>query len=138
MVIGIGDLRTHVPHGRWPTGSLTSTASGTALQCIRVKGRGHAPRTALLRLKVRMSPRQPHSGKQPRRILDAAFFDRPPEIVARELLGKYLMRRIGRRVVAMPITETEAYGGEDDRASHDIDRHVYGGVLKYFWAFAPT
>ena len=68
--------------------------------------------------RVRISPRRPHPEKLTNRILDGAFFDRSPEIVARELLGKYLVRRNGQKIVAMPITETEAYGGEDDRASH--------------------
>jgi DNA-3-methyladenine glycosylase len=38
--------------------------------------------------------------------------------VARELLGKYLVRRIGGDVVAAPIIETEAYVGPHDLACH--------------------
>jgi len=46
------------------------------------------------------------------------FFKRTTTTVARELIGKYLVRRIGRRTVAAMITETEAYHGPCDRASH--------------------
>ncbi len=59
-----------------------------------------------------------------RTFLSADFFDRPATKVARELLGKYLVRsfpgRGGRRgrAVALMITEVEAYDGPRDRASH--------------------
>ncbi len=53
-----------------------------------------------------------------RRILPKAFFNRPTLTVARELLGKFLVRRIGRKPVAMMLTEIEAYDGPHDRASH--------------------
>ncbi len=51
------------------------------------------------------------------RVLKASFFDHPTLRVARELLGKYLVRRIGRRTVACRITEVEAYVGFTDLAS---------------------
>jgi len=38
--------------------------------------------------------------------------------VAKELLGKYLVREIGRRVIKGKITEVEAYIGTKDLASH--------------------
>lgn len=54
--------------------------------------------------------------------LEREFFARDAEIVARELLGKILVREIGeggeRRVIRGAITETEAYIGEHDLASH--------------------
>jgi DNA-3-methyladenine glycosylase len=66
-------------------------------------------------------------------ILKQIFFDRPTLVVARELLGKFLVRLgeqdstdaslnpalLGRKklIVAM-ITEVEAYDGFDDKASH--------------------
>jgi DNA-3-methyladenine glycosylase len=52
-----------------------------------------------------------------RRILKPKFFDRPTLRVARELLGKYLVRRIGRRIIARRIAEVEAYVGFTDFAS---------------------
>ncbi len=53
-----------------------------------------------------------------RTILGPEFFDRPALTVARELLGKYLVRKVGRKEVALMITETEAYDGFKDKASH--------------------
>jgi DNA-3-methyladenine glycosylase len=52
------------------------------------------------------------------RPLPRAFFARPAHVVARELLGKVLVRRRGRSVTRWPIREVEAYGGSADRASH--------------------
>jgi DNA-3-methyladenine glycosylase len=51
--------------------------------------------------------------------LDRDFFDRPAEIVAPELLGKFLVRNFsdGFRQEGM-ITEVEAYVGTGDLASH--------------------
>ena len=46
------------------------------------------------------------------------FFNRNTVIVAQELLGKYLIRRVGKKVVAAKITETEAYCGIEDKACH--------------------
>jgi DNA-3-methyladenine glycosylase len=53
-----------------------------------------------------------------RRTLSATFLGRSTVAVARGLLGKYLVRRIGRRTVAGMIVEVEAYDGPRDRASH--------------------
>lgn len=50
--------------------------------------------------------------------LGRAFFERSTLIVAKELLGKYLVRKIKGKSVAMMITETEAYHGPKDKASH--------------------
>lgn len=52
------------------------------------------------------------------RILSRKFFRRPPRAVARGLLGAYLVRRMGGRTLRLLITETEAYGGRNDGASH--------------------
>lgn len=46
------------------------------------------------------------------------LFNRPTLTVAKELLGKFLVRRMGNKVVTAMITETEAYVGPRDRASH--------------------
>src|SRR3989338_5802834 len=53
-----------------------------------------------------------------RKILTRAFFNRPTLKVAEELIGKFLVRKIGRKEVALMIVETEAYGGSRDLASH--------------------
>ncbi len=51
-------------------------------------------------------------------ILPKKFFDRNAEIVAKELLGKFLVRKIGGKEIASMITETEAYIGPHDLANH--------------------
>lgn len=53
-----------------------------------------------------------------RKILPPAFFERDTLVVARELLGKYLIRRTRGKEIAMMITEVEAYDGFEDKASH--------------------
>jgi DNA-3-methyladenine glycosylase len=58
------------------------------------------------------------------RVLNAKFFARPALVVARELIGKVLVRRIDGRpgsrsnTLAAVITETEAYIGPHDLACH--------------------
>ncbi|HYM11505.1 MAG TPA: DNA-3-methyladenine glycosylase, partial [Bryobacterales bacterium] len=51
-------------------------------------------------------------------VLPREFYARHTEQVARELLGAYLVHRIGNRVLAGKIVETEAYLGLADRAAH--------------------
>jgi DNA-3-methyladenine glycosylase len=51
-------------------------------------------------------------------ILDTSFYARPALVVARELLGKYLVRQIGDQQIAAEINETEAYVGPHDLACH--------------------
>ena len=46
------------------------------------------------------------------------FFNRPTLRVAKELLGKILVRKIGRKIIRTIIMETEAYCGPRDLASH--------------------
>jgi DNA-3-methyladenine glycosylase len=50
--------------------------------------------------------------------LPSRFFDRPTLRVARELLGKQLVRRSRGRLWKLTIMEVEAYDGPRDRASH--------------------
>ena len=50
--------------------------------------------------------------------LGREFFDRDTVAVARDLLGKYLVRREGDLVLAGRIVETEAYVGRMDKACH--------------------
>lgn len=52
------------------------------------------------------------------KVLNQKFFERDTEIVAKELLGKYLVRKIGKKEVRAIITEVEVYDGFRDRASH--------------------
>ena len=52
------------------------------------------------------------------RILPRRFYDRGAEVVARELLGKWLVRRVGSVTKVGRVVETEAYVGTHDRASH--------------------
>jgi DNA-3-methyladenine glycosylase len=52
------------------------------------------------------------------KILKKDFFNRKTLMVARELLGKYIVRKIGDKERAYKIVETEAYIGPHDLASH--------------------
>jgi DNA-3-methyladenine glycosylase len=53
-----------------------------------------------------------------KRILKQKFFNRDTKIVAQELLGKFLVRKINNKEIAVMITQTEAYDGPYDLASH--------------------
>ncbi len=53
-----------------------------------------------------------------KKILRESFFNRDTLIVSQALLGKYLVRRIGKREYSGTITEVEAYDGFHDKASH--------------------
>ena len=50
--------------------------------------------------------------------LSQSFFQKPTLDVAQALLGKYLVVRLGKNILAGKIVETEAYIGEDDLACH--------------------
>ncbi|HEV8579794.1 MAG TPA: DNA-3-methyladenine glycosylase [Thermoanaerobaculia bacterium] len=52
------------------------------------------------------------------RPLPPSFFRRPAETVARDLLGRYLVRELDGERLALRLVETEAYLGAPDRASH--------------------
>jgi DNA-3-methyladenine glycosylase len=52
------------------------------------------------------------------KMLTHAFFDRPAEVVAKQLLGCSLCVRVGEKVERHIIIETEAYVGPHDLASH--------------------
>jgi DNA-3-methyladenine glycosylase len=54
-----------------------------------------------------------------------SFFERHPEIVARDLIGKLIIRTIHNEQWILRIIETEAYGFTDDLASH-----TYKGLNK--------
>jgi DNA-3-methyladenine glycosylase len=54
------------------------------------------------------------------KVVPPDFYLAPPEVVARALLGKLLIRRLGKRTLIGRIVETEAYLGLDDPASHSF------------------
>ncbi len=52
------------------------------------------------------------------KILSRAYFNRSTVVVARSLLGKYLVRENGKGTIAGKIVEVEAYVGPHDMACH--------------------
>jgi len=50
-------------------------------------------------------------------VLKREFFEREPDIVAKELLGKKFVRKVNNKSLSGTIVETEAYFGENDPAS---------------------
>jgi len=52
--------------------------------------------------------------------LPREFYDRDPRRVSRELLGKVLVRREARQLLAARIVEVEAYLGKNDPAAHSF------------------
>jgi len=52
--------------------------------------------------------------------LPRSFYDRDPRKVSRDLLGKLLVRRDGKTVLAARIVEVEAYLGRNDPAAHSF------------------
>jgi len=58
------------------------------------------------------------------KLLRRAFFNRDPRIVSRELLGKLIVRRDGRKRLAGRIVEVEAYLGAGDLAAHAAAGHT--------------
>jgi len=69
----------------------------------------------------------------PAKILPRRFFNRDAVTVARELLGKLLIRRQGRDLLAGRIVEDEAYLGQEDLAAH-----AYAGLTaRNFVLFGP-
>lgn len=52
------------------------------------------------------------------RTLPLSFYRRPAEEVARDLLGRYLVRELEGERLVLRLVETEAYLGSPDRASH--------------------
>jgi len=59
------------------------------------------------------------------KVLPKEFYSRKTTIVAKELLGKTIVRKLGDMRLEGKIVETEAYGGKDDPASH-----AYRGITE--------
>ena len=53
-----------------------------------------------------------------KKLIRNKFFERKTLTVAKDLLGKYLVRKIRRKIIREKITETEAYVGPHDLACH--------------------
>ena len=72
--------------------------------------------------KVQSEPGRTASGitnlRNLRNVLPRKFFDRDPREVSRDLLGKVLVRRSGRNLIAGRVVEVEAYLGAEDAAAH--------------------
>ena len=63
-------------------------------------------------------------------VLGREFYSRDTDIVARELLGKILVRKHGDEVLGGVIVETEAYFGADDPASRAFHgKKQYNSVM---------
>ncbi len=60
------------------------------------------------------------------KVLPREFYERDPETVAKELLGKRLIRELGKNFLEGMIVETEAYYGLHDPASR-----AYHGIKNY-------
>ena len=52
------------------------------------------------------------------KIIAREFYQRDPSLVAQELLGKYLLRKIDENILIGKIVETEAYLAKNDPAAH--------------------
>ena len=52
------------------------------------------------------------------KVLSRKFFNRDTKVVAQDLIGKFLIRKIGNKKISVMILETEAYDGFYDKASH--------------------
>ena len=55
-----------------------------------------------------------------RKKLPLKFYTRDVHVVAKELLGKYFVRKIGKQILSGIIVEVEAYDGKIDEASHSF------------------
>ncbi|HET6458282.1 MAG TPA: DNA-3-methyladenine glycosylase, partial [Nitrosopumilaceae archaeon] len=75
------------------------------------------------------------------RIITRSFYDRDTVDVALDLIGKLLVRRIGKKIISGMIIETEAYRYKDDAASHSFvgmterNKAMFGQVGKAYVYF---
>lgn len=66
--------------------------------------------------------------------LPRSFFRRPAEVVARDLIGATILSRLGGARVSGYISETEAYLGRDDPASHAYKGRLHAGNASLYGA----
>jgi DNA-3-methyladenine glycosylase len=73
-----------------------------------------------MRVAERLAKRKPDPGDGPPagRVLGPEFFDRDTVAVARDLLGKVLVREVAGKALWGRLVEVEAYLGPDDLAAH--------------------
>ena len=64
-------------------------------------------------------------------IISRSFYDRNPIEVAKDLLGKFLVRKIGDTYLVGMITETEAYLAEGDSAAHSFKGQTKRNISLY-------
>ena len=75
------------------------------------------------------------------KVLPRSFYSKDTVKVAKELLGKTLVRKIGNKTISGIITETEAYRSKDDPASHayvgrtERNKVMFGQVGKAYVYF---
>jgi len=75
------------------------------------------------------------------RVIPRSFYDRDTVDVAKDLIGKLLVRRIGKKIISGMIIETEAYRYKDDAASHSFvgmterNKAMFGQVGKAYVYF---
>lgn len=73
-----------------------------------------------------------------KKVLTKEFFERNTLKVAENLLGKYLVRKVGDKETALKINEVEAYDGFDDKASHahkgktDRNKVMFGEASNWY------
>jgi DNA-3-methyladenine glycosylase len=63
--------------------------------------------------------------------LPRTFYDRPTELVARDLLGQALVRRLAGKLLGGLIVETEAYLSQGDMASHSSRGKTPGNAAMF-------
>jgi len=74
------------------------------------------------------------------KILEQSFFNKSTPLVAQNLIGKFLVRKINGEEIALQIFETEAYDGSKDKASHasrgrTARTEVMFGPSGYFYVY---
>lgn len=64
------------------------------------------------------------------KVLSTSFYEREPDIVAKELLGKILVRKMNASLLSGKIVETEAYyGGEDPASKAYKGRKIFNELM---------